>query len=207
MLADVNATEGTARPPRADAVRSRALLLSAARAVFAERGTEASVADVAHAAGLGKGTVFRHFASKDDLVAAIVDEMVDDLIVTAEKLLTADDPAAALRDFMAAGIDLQVHNQAFCDVAAGASVRRHPLVRGKIERLESAVEALVDRARRAGVVRDDVTGQDLMLLMTGVYQTAAPMLPESPDLWRRYLALTLDGLQPQAARPLPTPRP
>ncbi|WP_202817680.1 TetR/AcrR family transcriptional regulator [Kribbella sp. ALI-6-A] len=203
----MNATEGTDRPLRADAVRSRALLLSAARAVFAERGTEASVADVAQAAGLGKGTVFRHFASKDDLVAAIVDEMLDDLIVTTEKLLTANDPAAALREFMTAGIDLQVHNQAFCDVAAGASVRRHPLVRGKIERLESAVEALVDRARRAGVVRDDVTGQDLMLLMTGVYQTAAPMLPESPDLWRRYLALTLDGLQPQAARPLPTPAP
>jgi AcrR family transcriptional regulator len=201
MLAGVNATEGTNRPLRADAVRSRALLLSAARAVFAERGTEASVADVAQAAGLG--TVFRHFASKDDLVAAIVDEMVDDLIATVEQLLTADDPAGALREFMVAGIELQTHNQAFCDVAAGAAVREHPVLRVKIERLESAVEALVDRARRTGAVREDITGQDLMLLMTGVYQTAAPMLPQSPDLWRRYLALMFDGLQPHAARPLP----
>jgi AcrR family transcriptional regulator len=203
MLAGVNATEGTNRPLRADAVRSRALLLSAARAVFAERGTEASVSDVAQAAGLGKGTVFRHFASKDDLVAAIVDEMVDDLIATVEQLLTADDPAGALREFMVAGIELQTHNQAFCDVAAGAAVREHPVLRVKIERLESAVEALVDRARRTGAVREDITGQDLMLLMTGVYQTAAPMLPQSPDLWRRYLALMFDGLQPHAARPLP----
>ncbi|WP_432940118.1 TetR/AcrR family transcriptional regulator [Kribbella sp. CA-253562] len=203
----MNPSEATDRPLRADAVRSRALLLSAARAVFAERGTEASVAEIAQAAGLGKGTVFRHFASKDDLVAAIVDEMVDDLIATAEKLLTADDAAAALREFMTAGIDLQVHNQAFCDVAAGASVRRHPLVRVKIERLDAAVGALVDRARREGAVRDDITGQDVMLLLTGVYQTAAPLLAESPELWQRYLALTFDGLQPQAARPLPQAAP
>jgi AcrR family transcriptional regulator len=177
--------------------------MAAAREVFAVRGTEATVAEIAQSAGLGKGTVFRHFANKDELVAAIVDEMVDDLVATTEKLLLAEDPTDGLRGFMTAGIELQVRNQAFCDVAAGAAVRQHPVLRVKIARLESAVEALVDRARQAGVVRDDITGQDVMLLLTGIYQTAAPALPDSPEIWRRYLALTFDGLQPTAARPLP----
>lgn len=202
----MNASEGP-RPQRADAVRSRVQLMTAARDVFAVRGTEATVAEIAASAGLGKGTVFRHFANKDELVAAIVDEMVDDLVAKTENLLQADDPAEGLRGFMTAGIELQVHNQAFCDVAAGAAVREHPVLKPKIARLESAVEALVDRARAAGAVRDDITGQDVMLLLTGIYQTAAPALPESPEIWRRYLALTFDGLQPTAARPLPSPAP
>jgi AcrR family transcriptional regulator len=175
--------------------------------VFAVRGTEATVAEIATSAGLGKGTVFRHFANKDELVAAIVDEMVDDLVAKTEDLLQADDAAEAVRAFMTAGIELQVHNQAFCDVAAGAAVRQHPVLRKKITRLEEAVESLVDRARQAGAVRNDITGQDVMLLLTGVYQTAAPALPESPDIWQRYLALAFDGLQPGAARPLPQPAP
>ncbi|WP_344179650.1 helix-turn-helix domain-containing protein [Kribbella lupini] len=199
-------SEGT-RPQRADAVRSRVQLMTAARDVFAVRGTEATIAEIAASAGLGKGTVFRHFANKDELVAAIVDEMIDDLVAKTENLLRADDPAEGLRGFMTAGIELQVHNQAFCDVAAGAAVREHPVLKPKIARLESAVEALVTRARDAGAVRADITGQDVMLLLTGIYQTAAPALPDSPDIWRRYLALTFDGLQPTAARPLPQPAP
>ena len=75
------------RPLRADAVRNRAALLAAAADEFAERGLDASVADIARRAGVGKGTVFRHFATKDDLIAAIVLDRVGELTTAGERLL------------------------------------------------------------------------------------------------------------------------
>ena len=191
---------------RADAVRSRELLLRAAREVLATEGTEASVADIALRAGLGKGTVFRHFATKDELIATIVGDVLDTLLAKGAELVDAADPAAALHEFMADAIELQANDRAFCEVVAGTS-QQHPRVRAVVDRLHDLVEALTERARSHGAIRDDITGTDIALLLSGVYQTAAPLAATEPELWRRYLALALDGLQPRAARPLPYPAP
>src|ERR1700722_20731443 len=93
------------RPRRADAARNRALLLAAAADEFAERGLDASVADIARRAGVGKGTVFRHFATKDDLLAAIVLDRVNALNAVGDRLLDAADPGAALLEFLPAAAD------------------------------------------------------------------------------------------------------
>jgi AcrR family transcriptional regulator len=196
----------TPRALRADAVRTRKALLSAATEAFAEQGTDASIAQIAQRAGIGKGTVFRHYATKQDLVAAIVCEMLDELVATGERLSQAADPATALHEFMSAEIELQAGNQAFCEVVSGATLQ-HPDVRAGIDRLWEVVERLTDRARRQGAIRPDITGQDIMLLLNGVYQTAAPLMGTEPQLWHRYLALVLDGMQPEAARALPHPPP
>jgi AcrR family transcriptional regulator len=90
----------TTRPLRADAARNRELRLTAAAEEFAERGLDASVADIARRAGVGKGTVFRRFATKDDLLAAIAIDRIETLVAAGRRLLDAADPGAALLEFL-----------------------------------------------------------------------------------------------------------
>jgi len=194
------------RRPRADAVRNRQLLLRAAARAFAERGTDVSVAEIAQRAGIGKGTVFRHFPTKEDLLAAITGEMIDRLVDIGDSLSIADDAAAALLAFMTAGVEVLAADRAFGEVV-GRPVLRHPDVVAGIERLREVADTLADRARSQGAIRQDITGQDIVLLLGGVHQTAAPLMDAEPDLWRRYLALVFDGMRAEAARPLPQPAP
>ncbi|MEQ8145311.1 helix-turn-helix domain-containing protein [Streptomyces sp. OP7] len=191
-----------ARPLRSDAVRSRKLLVEAAAAAFAEHGAAVSVSQIAERAGIGKGTVFRHFPTKGDLLAAIICENMHHLVAVGERLLQAEDPAEGLREFMSAAVELQTKDRAFCQVVHGEA-RGHPDVLKGQEELDAVTEALTDRARRSGAIRADITGQDVMLLMSGIYQTAAPRLATQPQLWRRYLRLAFDGMQAVNAEDLP----
>ncbi|GAA5025147.1 TetR/AcrR family transcriptional regulator [Actinopolymorpha pittospori] len=196
----------TSRPPRADGVRNRRLLLSAAADAFAEHGTDVSIAEIAQRAGIGKGTVFRHFTTKEDLLAAIMGEMVDGLVAVGVGLSDAEDPAQALLAFMTAGVELLAKDRAFCEVVGRPSLH-HPDVRAGLERLCDVAERLTDRARRQKAIRPDVTGTDIVLLLGGVHQTAAPLLGAEPQLWRRYLGLVFDGIRSDRAQPLPHPAP
>jgi AcrR family transcriptional regulator len=192
------------RPARADAVRNRQRVLDAAAGAFAECGTEVSIAEIAERAGIAKGTVFRHFATKEDLLAAIMRRLLDDLIAVGTRLCGAEDPAAALFEFMTAGVELLARDRAFCEVVGRPSLR-DPDVRADIDRLCAVAET--DNARRRHAVRPDITGSDIVLLLGGVHQTAAPLLDADPELWRRYLSLAFDGIRADTARPLPHPAP
>ncbi|WP_194912931.1 TetR/AcrR family transcriptional regulator [Catenulispora rubra] len=197
-------TPEASRPLRADAARNRALLLTAAADEFAEHGLEASVADIARRAGVGKGTVFRHFPTKDDLIAAIVLDRVEDLRAVGERLLTAEDPGAALLEFLiAAGHQRQQRDLSFL-MAAG---ELKPEVKQAQAALFQAIEDLVARARAAGAVRPDVTGTDVFLLMCAPNYVSGYVPDAPPDLWRRYLAIIFDGLRPEGAHALPQPSP
>ncbi len=192
------------RPLRADAARNRASLLAAAADEFAERGMEASVADIARRAGVGKGTVFRHFATKDDLIAAIVLDRIGELTAAGERLLGAADPGAALLEFLTvAAHQRQQRDLSFLhaagDVSAAVTTAREQMYR--------TVHDLADRARAHGALRDDVTGTDIILLMCAPNYVASYAPGGSPDLWRRYLGILFDGLRPQGAHPLPEPPP
>jgi AcrR family transcriptional regulator len=195
-----------ARPLRADAVRNRQLLLSAAAAAFAEQGTNVSIAEIAQRAGVGKGTVFRHFASKEDLIAAIMGELIDRLVSVGTGLSDAADPAAALFEFMTVAIERLTEDRALCDVIGRPSLQV-PAVQAGINGLCEVVEVLTARARLQGAIRHDITGQDIVLLLAGVHQTAAPLMDTLPQLWRRYLRLVFDGLRSQTSEPLPHPLP
>jgi AcrR family transcriptional regulator len=194
------------KPLRSDAVRTRKLLVRAASEAFAEHGSAVSVSQIAERAGIGKGTVFRHFATKEDLLAAIVYENMFLLVATGERLTQAADPADGLRQFMTAAVELQVNDRSFCQVAHGEA-RDHPEVRKGQQMMDAVTEALTDRARRHGAIRQDITGQDVILLMSGIYQTASPLLETQPQLWRRYLRLVFDGMQAGTAPNLPGPPP
>ncbi|MFJ9131278.1 TetR/AcrR family transcriptional regulator [Streptomyces sp. NPDC102340] len=194
-------TTGTAGP-RADMVRNRRLLLDAATTAFAEHGLDASMGDIAQRAGLAKGTVFRHFPTKEDLLSAIMLRLLDRLAGLAAQLLESDDAAAALQEFMADGVETLAADRAFCEVIGRPSLQQSE-VRDAIADLCVAVEALTARAREQGVIRGDVTGTDIVLLLGGIHQTAAPLLDTQPGAWRRYLELALDGLRTPRPSPLP----
>jgi AcrR family transcriptional regulator len=192
------------RPLRADAARNRELLLAAAAEEFAEHGLDASVADIARRAGVGKGTVFRHFATKDDLLAAIVLDRIDALNVVGERLLQAADPGAALLEFLtAAAHQRQQLDLSFLQEAG----ELNPEVTRVRAQMFQTVGTLVERARKHGTVRADVTGTDVILLMCAPNYVTSYLPDASPDLWKRYLAIIFDGLRAEGAHPLPHPPP
>ena len=189
------------RPLRADALRNRASLLAAAADEFAERGLDASVADIARRAGVGKGTVFRHFATKDDLIAAIVLDRVGELTTAGERLRDAADPGAALLEFLTvAAHQRQQRDLSFLHGAGDAN----PAVTRARAQMYQTVQDLVDRARTHGALRADVTGTDVILLMCAPNYVASYAPGASPDLWRRYLGYPLR--RPAAAGRAPAPR-
>jgi AcrR family transcriptional regulator len=192
------------RPLRADAARNRELLLTAAADEFAERGLDASVADITRRAGVGKGTFFRHFATKDELISAIVRDRINELGAEGGRLLEAEDPGAALLEFLTfAAAQRQQRDLSFLQ-EAGA--RNPEVVEAQAELLRT-VDALVGRAREHGAVRDDITGSDVFLLMCAPSYVTGYVPDASPDLWRRYLAIIFDGLRPEGAHALPHPPP
>ncbi|WP_203820528.1 TetR/AcrR family transcriptional regulator [Paractinoplanes ferrugineus] len=192
------------RPLRSDAARNRVLLLAAAAEEFAAAGMNASIADIARRAGVGKGTVFRHFPTKDDLLAAIVLDRVESLTALAFSLASADDAGQALFDFLAeaAGRQQQLDFSFLRD-----SGDINDQLREARERLYLTIIALVERAQAAGAVRADVTGLDVILMMCVPAHVVSFVPGAAPDLWRRYLAMVIDGLRPEGAHPLGPPSP
>jgi AcrR family transcriptional regulator len=193
-------------PPtlRSDAERNRRLVLEAAALAFAEEGLEVGMAEIARRAGVGNATVFRRFPTKDALVEAIIDEKIAELMDAAQRAARVGDPWNALVEFLETMAELQGRDQGFFQ-ATEQFLLDHPDLLRRHRPIFDAVEPLVERAQAAGVVRDDVTTLDVMGLVKG----SVACLPPSPDLrtdgWRRYLALLLDALRPEAATPLPAP--
>jgi AcrR family transcriptional regulator len=193
-----------ARPLRSDAARNRESLLAAAAQEFAERGLDASVADIARRAGVGKGTVFRHFATKDDLIAAIVLERISGLNAVGERLLGTPDPGAALLEFLT--VAAQQRQQLDLSFLQEADDLSATVIQART-RLFQTIHALVGRAREHGAVRADITSTDVILLMCAPGYVTSYVRDAPPGLWRRYLALIFDGLRPEGASPLPHPPP
>lgn len=189
---------------RVDAARNRDLLLNAAEAEFETKGAEASVIDITRRAGVAKGTFFRHFATKDDLIAAIVGRHIGALIDVAEGLTAAADAGAALLEFLTvASAQRQQFDVSFL-LRAGESDARVADVR---TRLYEAIGVLVDDAKAADAIRTDVSATDVILLMCAPNHVVEYLASPAPDLWQRYLAIIFDGLRPDGAHPLPVEAP
>ena len=173
------------RPLRADARRNRARVVDAARAAFAEEGFEVPLDVIAQRAGVGAGTVYRHFPSKEALFAAVQQEQVQELITQAQALLASDDPAEAFSQFM--------------ELLAGqAEVKRDlpeaiAVPTGLGQQMQSVLGALLERAQAAGAVRPDLTAGDLVALLKALYQLARTA--DRPQL-DRLRAVVLGGLRP-----------
>ncbi len=194
---------GATKPIRKDVARNRARLLAAAREVFAEQGLEATLDDVAKAAGVGTGTAYRHFANKQELAAEILSEASEQLVTDAQDALLIDDPWEALKTFFETSVERMSHNRGLHETLIQ---QRGPAQSAPLrEALVVAVTELFDRAQRAGSIRSDASPTDAapIFAMMGVAYAMSP--PSAPELWRRYLALWLDGLRATGLPPLAEP--
>lgn len=186
----------SSRPLRADAARNRAKVLAAAEAVVAEQGTSASTEEVARRAGVGIGTVFRHFPTKESLLEAVLVGLLQRLAADAEALAAADDPGAAFFGFFG-----QVVAQAATKNAVSAALAESGINAGDTagqvgQELKTALGTLLDRAQQAGAVRADVALAEVMALLAGTSQ-AAGHLGGDRDVRSRVLAIVFDGLRPR----------
>jgi AcrR family transcriptional regulator len=176
------------RPQRSDAARNRRRLLEAATAVFAERGLDAGVGEIAARAGVGRGTLFRNFASKEDLIAAIVVERMREAIGWGRDLLTdAGDDSAVVFEFMAGVVNRQRSNKALVEAVADEFLA-NPEIRAVHAELLAVLEEMLEQGKRAGAVRPEVGALDVMMLVKGVCATASA-LEASPEVLQRHLDL------------------
>ena len=194
-------TETASRPLRKDAVRNRALLVQAAREVFAERGLEASMDDVAHRAGLGVGTAYRHFANKYELAEAIMAEAIEQVYELIDKAVAVEDAWAGLVSFVEGAAEMQSADRGLREVLMG--VHDDEQMEQVNDRLSGPLRELVDRAKAAGAVRSDVEVTDVGIVVLMLCTVADITGDASPELWRRYLPMLLDGLRSTAAPPVP----
>jgi AcrR family transcriptional regulator len=184
------------RPLRADAARNRARLLAAARAVFAERGLDATMDEIACHAGVGVGTAYRRFRNRDDLVAALFEERLDEFMAIVDDALADADPWRALSGFLERVMEMQAEDRGFKELLLQSAEGRERMRRFR-ERNQPLVAELVRRARDAGELRADIVEQDVLLISLMVGSVADFAHDVEPQLWRRSLTLLLDGLRAQ----------
>jgi AcrR family transcriptional regulator len=152
------------RRPRADAERNRWLVLDAARAAFAAEGPGVSLDEIARRAGVGPGTVHRHFPTKQALLTAVVVDRLEDLATTARGLIDAPDPGAAFFEFLAL---LTEHSRENLVLAAALDGEIGPEVTQAGALLTSALAELLGRAQRAGVVKPELSVEALHAILSG----------------------------------------
>ena len=201
------APEGAVLALRSDAQRNREALLEAAAEAFAQGGIDVSAGEIARRAGVAKGTLFRHFPAKRDLLAAVLAHRMLMLRELASEISRERPPGlGAVAELMSRGAEMLAADRSFFDAAMRDAAGESQLLGVKLE-LMAALDALVEGAQACGEVRADVAGVDLAMLMMAATNTCAPAQERDPELWRRYLAMMIDGLRPEAATPLPTPAP
>jgi AcrR family transcriptional regulator len=187
---------------RADAERNRRRLLEAAEALFGERGLEVGVGEIAERAGVGRGTLFRNFPSKDHLIAAIVAERMDSATRRGTELLDADDPGEALFGFLDEIVGRQQRDRALFEAVGDAFISNDE-IRGAQSEVLGVLDQLLVRAQASGAVRGDVGALDVLMLVKGVCQAAHAFQHLDPDIAQRHLDLIRAALSaPQSAQPL-----
>ena len=194
-------TAVSTRPLRADAERNRRRILDAAREVFAARGPGASVDEIARAAGVGMGTLYRRFPTKEALLEAVVRDRLAALVDALAEVTQAPDPWEAFAGAMETVAERVGRDRVLYDLLqtqpgllSGVSDERR--------RLRAALRPALERAQAAGAVRGDIAVADLASLASVAVRLPEWRLERQPGLWKRYLDVVLDGLRPDGATAL-----
>jgi AcrR family transcriptional regulator len=190
---------------RADARRNRERVLEAAAVVFAERGLDASLDEIARRAGVGVGTLYRRFPTREALIEALFDAKAERVIAVFDAVATSDgDPLTTLTDTLVSLAEVFATDRGVREVlltskhacAGGARIR---------ERVTPVVAQLLQRAQDAGQVRADLELSDLPIILSMIESVADRAGTRSPELWRRYLTLLIDGLRTDGGAPTVLP--
>jgi len=187
------------RKPRVDAVRNRERVLEAAKAVFSTGGAEASLEAVARAAGVGIGTLYRHFPTREALFEAVYRREVQQLADLAEQLKREAAPVEALRHWLRSNVKFVATKKGMLAALALAAYNNSELYSFSFDRLTKAVGGLLDRAIASGDIRADISPEDLLRALIGMC-----MMHDQPG-WQtsvlRLLDVFIDGLRVRPAKP------
>ena len=192
------------RPLRRDARENRDRILVAARAAFAESGLDAGVEEIASRAGVGTGTLYRRFPTKEALIDAVFEEHLDRLAGLAEEALAAPDACDGLLEYLARVVGLQCADRGLSELL-GAHLRTEQQLARARTRIRPLVEQLLARAQEQGALRPDIVYEDISVLLWTTGRVVDATRDVEPRFWQRYLALTVDGLRAESATPLPQP--
>jgi len=194
------------RPLRADAERNRRRILAAARELFAARGLGATLNDIAHHAGVGVGTVYRRFPDKDQLIDQLFEQRLSELVEMIRSAIEDPDPWRGLVGFLERALELQASDRGAKELLFVAPGGLQRVARLRAQMLPLAT-MLVERGQASGQLRADIAPQDMPILqlMLGTVIDCGRDL--EPDLWRRFLAIVLQGLRANPGRPEPLAQP
>jgi AcrR family transcriptional regulator len=192
---------GVERALRADARRNREAVLAAAKTLFADQGLDAQMPDVARKAKVGVGTVYRHFPTKDDLIAALVTERFERFAQKALEGLQAEDPWEGLAELVRFSAQIQADDRGLCEVMGS-----------RPEMMEEAANAaglpqlsdqLVKRAQRSGQLRRDLVWEDIPMIACGLGRITQATVGPATGRWPRLVEIILDGLRSPGSAKLP----
>jgi AcrR family transcriptional regulator len=191
------------RPLRADARRNRERVITAARVVFAEHGRDAQMDDVAKRAGVGVGTVYRHFPTKETLIEALAVDRFEKVLAAGKAALLEEDPWKAFTSALWAGAELTASDRSFTEIVSEISGPM-PVPEGLEREMRETYGELMRRAQASGDLRPDLVLDDIPMFMCGI-GLGARKTHACPDAWRRHIAIVIDGLRASSASaPLPT---
>jgi AcrR family transcriptional regulator len=189
------------RTMRADAERNRRRLLDAATQMFCERGLDVGVGEIAQQAGVGRGTLFRNFPSKEHLIAAIVVERIGESISRGRVALDAPEAGPALFELIEQAVGRSQTDRALFDALDETWLANAEIRQVHVELIE-VLEALVSKAQDAGAVRTDISAIDVMMMIKGVCETAGAFQHVNPDVMLRQLDLVRSAISaPGTAQP------
>jgi AcrR family transcriptional regulator len=192
----------TERHLRADAERNRVRILDAAAEVFAERGLEASLDEVAARAGVGVGTVYRRFANRDELIDALFQARVEEVLGLLEEASANPDPWEGLIEFIERGSEFQGRNRAVKQLMFSARGGREWVDRVRAT-IRPAVGKLVAAAKEQGRLREDFELTDVPLIEFTLAATIEFTAESEGEEWRRILGYIVDGMRAQRRHPTP----
>jgi AcrR family transcriptional regulator len=195
---------GTTNQLRRDAAANRERILYTARRLFADQGLETSMDEVARSAGVGPATLYRRFPTKEALLDAVLGDVLERFHGFAQEALQNDDAFAGLELLLEQATQLQSENRGLLDILILRLPQEPQLAKARA-RFWPLVEQLVERAQQQGTLRTDLAPTDITVLLWQLGRVVDTTSAYAPDLWRRYLALALDGLGPQGTHPLPHP--
>ena len=183
----------TARKPRADAQRNRILLLETAKAAFAEKGPGASLDEIARTAGVGAGTLYRHFPTRDALIEAVYRNETEQLVAAATRLAESHSPTGALREWLLLFVDYMAAkhgmSEALNSIVGGAS----ELYSASAEQMKRAIGRLIDRAVASGDIHLDLEPLDLLRALAGVANLSSG--PAGKQAAKRMVDILIAGVQ------------
>lgn len=186
-------TERSSRPLRSDAVRNRERVFAAAERVFARAGLGASIEEIATEAGVGVGTVYRHFGSKPALIEALFVERIAEAVDGIERCADAPSGREALDATLRLFVGLQSRSRALQEVMVSDAGARAAQLRDEVEPL---LTRIIERAKAEGAVRSDLAATDIPILTFAVAAGAAAMGERGQELARRHLELLIKGIGP-----------